>query len=150
LRVIFLEDVPHVARAGDVKEVKNGYAKNYLIPKRLAVGASKKELARSESIRKASMEKQSRMKESAEELMKQVEDTELVLRVRSGPSGKLYGAITNVLVAAELSKLMQIEFDRRDVVLDSSIREVGNFQAQVRLHPEVIATINLLIQPTEE
>ena len=150
MKVIFLEDVPHVARAGDVRDVKTGYAKNYLIPKGLAAGASKNELARSESIRKAGIEKQSRLKESAEELMKQVEDTELVLRVRSGPSGKLYGAITNLLVAEELSKLIQANFDRRDIILDSSIREIGNFQAKVRLHPEVVATINLLIQPTEE
>ena len=150
MRVIFLEDIPHVALTGDVKEVKTGYARNYLLPKKLAVAATSQELARLESIRKVGLERQSKLKEGAQALAERLENTEVVLKVRSGPTGRLFGAVTNAMVAQELSSLMEVEFDRRDVVLDDTIHELGSFQAKVRLHPDLTATINLIVEPFQE
>ena len=149
MRVIFLEDIPNVARTGDVKEVKTGYARNYLLPKRLAVAATPQEMARLESIRRAGLERQSKLKEGAQALAELLESANVVLKARSGPTGRLYGAVTNGMVAQELSTLMDVEFDRRDVLIED-IHELGSFQAKVRLHPELTVTVNLVVEPFQE
>lgn len=146
MRVIFLEDIPHVARTGEVKEVKTGYARNYLLPKKLAVAATNQELARLASIRKTGLERLSKLKEGAEALAERLESAEVTLKVRSGPNGRLYGAVTNAMVAQELAALMEVEFDRRDITLDNAIHELGSFHAKVKLHPELTATISLVVQ----
>ena len=149
MRVIFLEDIPHVASPGDVKEVKTGYARNYLLPKKLAVAATSQELARLESIRKVGQERQSKLKEGAQALAERLESAGVVLKVRSGPMGRLYGAVTNAMVAQELSAMMDVEFDRRDVQLGDTIHELGTFQAKVRLHPDLTANVTLVVEAIE-
>ena len=149
MRVIFLEDVPNVARAGDVKEVKTGYAKNYLLPKRIAVAATAQELSRLESIRKAGLEKQSKLREGAQALAERLEAAEVVLRLRAGPTGRLYGAVTNAMLAEELTALMEVEIDRRNVTLTDAIHEPGEYQAAVRLHPDLTATVNFAVEPLQ-
>ena len=150
MRVIFLEDIPHVASTGDVKEVKTGYARNYLLPKKLAVAATSQELARLDAIRKAGMERQSKLKGSAQMLAERLESANVVLKVRSGPNGRLYGAVTNAVVSQELSAMMDMEFDRRDIKLEQAIHELGTFQAKVRLHPELTATVTLVVEALEQ
>lgn len=149
MRVIFLEDIPNVARAGDVKEVKTGYAKNYLLPKQLAVAATTQELARLESIRKAGLERQSKLREGAQALAERLEAAEVSLKVRTGPTGRLYGAVTNAMLAEELSSLMDVEIDRRNVTLDDTIHEPGEYQAKVRLHPDLTATVSFAVEPLQ-
>ena len=150
MRVIFLEDIPHVARTGEVKEVKTGYARNHLLPKRLAVAATPQEMARLESIKRTGLERQSKLIGGAQALAERLESASVILKVRSGPNGRLYGAVTNVMVAQELATLMEVDFDRRDVTLEGTIRELGNFQAKVRLHPELTATVNLVVESLQE
>ena len=150
MRVIFLEDIPHVANTGDVKEVKTGYARNYLLPRKLAVAATAQELARLESIRRVGLERMSKLKVGAQALAERLESASVVLKARSGPTGRLYGAVTNVMVAQELSTMMEVEFDRRDVQLEDTIHELGTFQARVRLHPELTATVTLVVEALEE
>ena len=77
-------------------------------------------------------------------------ETRATVSMRSGPNGRLYGAVTNAMVAQELATLMEVEFDRRDITLENAIHELGNFQAKVRLHPELTATISLVVQSIEE
>ena len=150
MRVIFLEDIPHVASTGDVKEVKTGYARNYLLPKKLAVAATSQELARVNAIRKAGMERQSKLKGSAQMLAERLESAKVVIKARSGPNGRLYGAVTNAVVSQELSAMMDMEFDRRDIQLEQAIHELGTFQAKVRLHPELTATVTLVVEALEQ
>ena len=147
MRVIFLEDIPNVARAGDVKEVKNGYAKNYLLPKQLAVAATRQELARLETIRRVGLERQSKLRDGVQALAERLEAAEVVLRVRTGPTGRLYGAVTNTMIAEELSTLMDVEIDRRNVTLDDTIHEPGSYQAMVKLHSELTATVSFAVEP---
>ena len=150
MRVIFLEDIPHVGRTGEVKEVKSGYARNYLLPKKLAVAATSQEMSRLESIRRTGLERLSKLKEGAQALAELLENKEVTLKVRSGPNGRLYGAVTNAMVAQELATLMEVEFDRRDITLENAIHEEGNYQAKVRLHPELTATISLVVESLEK
>ena len=149
MRVIFLEDIPNVARAGDVKEVKNGYAKNYLLPRKLAVAATAQELARLETIRRVGLERQSKLRDGAQALAERLEAAEVVLRVRTGPTGRLYGAVTNTMVAEELSTLMDVEIDRRNVTLDDTIHEPGSYQAMVKLQADLTATVSFAVEPLQ-
>jgi large subunit ribosomal protein L9 len=146
MRVIFLEDIPNVARTGEVKEVKSGYARNYLLPKRLAVAATAKELERLESIRKAGEERRSREMGGAQALAERLEGTGLTVKARTGPLGRLYGAVTNAVIAEELSNMMEGEFDRRDVLLEEPIHELGTFEVKLRLHAEVSTTITVVVE----
>ena len=150
MRVIFLEDIPNVARTGDVKEVKTGYARNYLLPKKLAVLATSREMERLESIKRAGLIRLSKEMDGAEALKQRMEESPLTLRVRSGPTGKLYGAVTNALVAEELSRQLEVEVDRRDVVLDESIQELGSFEVTVKLRSQITATVALLVEQIQE
>ena len=150
MRVIFLEDIPNVARTGDVKEVKTGYARNYLLPKKLAVLATSREMERLESIKQAGLIRLSKELDGAEALKQRMEESPLTLQVRAGPNGKLYGAVTNALVAEELAKQLEVEIDRRDVVLDEGIQELGCFEVTVKLHSQITATVALLVEQIQE
>ncbi len=150
MRVIFLEDIPNVARTGDVKEVKTGYARNYLLPKKLAVLATSREMERLESIKQAGLIRLSKELDGAEALKQRMEESPLTLQVRAGPTGKLYGAVTNALVADELAKQLEVEIDRRDVVLDEGIQELGSFEVTVKLHSQITATVALLVEQIQE
>ena len=149
MRVIFVEDVPNVARTGEIKDVKPGYARNFLLPKRLAVAATPQELQRLESIRKLGMERQAKEKVGAEAIAEQLAGQSVTLKVRSGPTGRLYGAVTTAMVAQELTTLLEQEIDRRSVILEDTIHELGEFEARVRLHPEVVATVSLVVEAVE-
>ena len=150
MRVIFLEDIPNVARTGDVKEVKTGYARNYLLPKKLAVLATSREMERLESIKRAGLIRLSKEVDGAEALKQRMEESPLALQVRAGPTGKLYGAVTSALVAEELSRQLDVEVDRRNVVLDEGIQELGSFEVTVKLHSQITATVALLVEQIQE
>tara|TARA_B100001750_G_scaffold247190_1_gene272099 strand:- start:1864 stop:2505 length:642 start_codon:yes stop_codon:yes gene_type:complete len=146
MRVIFLDDVVNVARAGDVKDVKNGYARNFLLPKGIAVAATSEEMKRIETIRRVGLERQSKLKDGAQALVERLESSKFTIKVRSGPNGRLYGAVTNVMIAEEVSRSMELDVDRRDVMLAEPIHEIGSFEAKVRVHPEISANISLSVE----
>jgi len=146
MRVIFLDDVPNVARAGDVKDVKNGYARNFLLPKGVAVAATSEEMKRIETITRVGLERQSKLKDGAQALVERLESSKFTIKVRSGLNGRLYGAVTNVMIAEEVSRSMDLDIDRRDVILPEPIHEVGFFEAKVRVHPEISANISVSVE----
>ncbi|MBI2855722.1 MAG: 50S ribosomal protein L9 [Chloroflexi bacterium] len=149
MQVIFLEDIPNVARIGEVKEVKTGYARNYLLPKGLAIAATPQELTRLESIRKAGRERSAREMENTQALAERLEGTSVTVNVRAGPQGRLYGAVTNAMLAQELSTLLGMEVNRRDILLEGPIHELGSFEIRVRLHPELITKLTLVVGPLQ-
>ena len=149
MQVIFLEDIPNVARTGDIKDVKKGYAKNYLLPNGLATLATSQELSRIEAIRRVGRDNRAKVMGDAEALAQMVEGTNVVVKVRSGPNGRLYGAVTSTIVAQEISSILEKEFDRRNILLDEPIHELGSFEVKVRVHPELTASINVIVEPIE-
>ena len=147
MRVVFLEDVEGVAKGGDVKDVKNGFARNFLIPKSLAVPATHDALQRIEKLaqqaEKARLKKLSDMRALGEELKGARVDVEM----RAGSGGRLYGSVTNAIVASRLSELTGKHIDRRSVTVPDSLRELGSYKAGVRLHAEVQAEVDILVHP---
>ena len=145
MRVVFLEDVPGVAQGGDVKEVKNGYARNYLIPKSLAVPVSHNSLQRIEGLKKRADETRIKMIADIKVVASELDGKQINIEMRAGAEGKLYGSVTNSMVADELSKIIDSKVDRRTVEIPEPIRDLGTYELVVRLHAEVQATITVLV-----
>ncbi len=147
MRVVFLEDVSGVALGGEVKEVKGGFARNYLIPQKLAIPATPDALQRVERLGKQAEEHRIKTLQDMKELGALLEGSTVDVPMRAGASGRLYGSVTNAIVAEGLSKMTGREIDRRTIELPDSVREVGIFDARLRLHAEVTATVSVLVHP---
>ena len=148
MKVVFLEDVSGVAFGGEIKEVKNGFARNYLIPQNLAVPANKDALQRVRHLGKQAEDQRVRTLNDMKALGEMLEGTSVNVAMRTGASGRLYGSVTNAIIAEELSKTTGREIDRRIIELPESVREVGVFAARLRLHSEVTVKISVLVYPT--
>ena len=149
VKVLFLQDVPGVALAGDVKEVRRGFARNYLFPRGLATLATQDHLARIEKIRRQAEERRLKEQKDMEALAQALEGREVVVRARVAPSGEYYGSIGPGDIAEELSKLLEREVDRKVVELEEPITQPGEYEFTVRLHPKVTARMRLVAEKAE-
>lgn len=149
MRVIFLQDVTNLGHAGDVKDVADGYARNYLIPKKLATVATAEGMKRIERIKQAGDERRLRESEQLEELASLLEGTAISVSARTTPAGHFYGAITPTQVAEELSTTVGREIDRRLVETVEPIREPGDYEVVLHLSPAVQATIKVTAEAQE-
>lgn len=150
MRVVFLEDVSGVAQGGDVKEVKNGFARNYLIPKSLAVPASHNALQGIERLKRQSEVTRLKTLADMKALGEELDGVQVNVEMRAGTGGRLYGSVTNAIVAERLSEMTDREIDRRTVEIAEPMRELGIFDVNVRVHPEVEARIKVMVYPTGE
>lgn len=148
MRVVFLQDVAGVAQGGDVKEVKNGFARNYLIPKRLAEPATHNALQRVSQYAEQAERARIKLLEDMRELSATLNGARIDVEMRAGASGQLYGSVTNAIIAEKLGDITDREIDRRSIEIENPIRQLGNFDVTVRLHPEVQAQIDVLVHPT--
>ena len=145
MRVVFLEDVAGVAQGGDVKEVKNGFARNYLIPQNLAVPATHNALQRIKRLAREADSVRLKQLNDMKELAEALNEVRVKVEMRAGASGRLYGSVTNAIIADELSNMVGAEIDRRTVLLDEPIRELGLFDVRLRLHQDVDAQVELQV-----
>ena len=148
MRVVFLEDVPGVAQGGDIKEVKNGFARNYLIPKSLATPATHNAVQRVTRLQNQAQVNRVKRLEDMKQLAAEFDGSQISVEMRAGSSGRLYGSVTNAIVADRLAELTERDIDRRAVELDEPIRELGSYDLTIKLHPEVEADVSVLVYPT--
>jgi large subunit ribosomal protein L9 len=141
VKVIFLEDVPKQASAGEVKNVANGYARNYLVPRKLAVLATPEEMKRIEGIKRAGNARRLRETEQWQVMAKQLEGTAITVKARLTPTGQFYGAITPGQIAQELGKVIGREMDRKLVEAVEPIRGPGEYEVVLHLAPEIDSRI---------
>jgi len=149
MKVIFLKDVPNVAKAGEAKEVNDGYARNFLIPKKLAALAQGDVQQHFEAEQRAIARRQAQAEAEMEALAKKIEGKIVNLKSKVGAKDQLYGSITNADVAEALSKLIVSEIDKRKVELAEPIRHTGTFDAVVRLTGELTPGIKVKITREE-
>lgn len=145
MRIIFLSDVAGSGLAGEVKEVRNGYARNYLLPKKLATLATHDQLQRLVAIRRVGEERRLKEEQEMQTLVAKLSEVTLNLFARIGPTGRFYGAITTAHVAEELHRLTERAFDRRFIHIDKPIQEPGDYQAEIRLPQGSSATVKLAV-----
>ncbi len=142
MRVILKQDISTLGRAGDIKEVKDGYARNYLFPRGLVMSATVRSVKEKAFLENVQARKIAKRKKSAEELATQLNGKEVTLQAKVGEDNKLFGSITNIQVAKQLES-MGFAVDRRAIVLDENIKALGNYKIQVKLHDGVNAQIVL-------
>ena len=145
MKVIFFKDVPNVAKAGEMKEVNDGYARNFLIPKKLAALAQPGIQQHFEAEQRASARREAQAGAEIEALAKTIEGKTVTLKGKVGAKDQLYGSITNTDVADGLSRLLGTEIDKRKVELAKPIRHTGTFEAVVRLSGELTPKIKVKV-----
>ena len=145
MKVVFLEDVEGVALGGEIKEVKNGFARNYLIPQQLAAPATHNNLQKITKLsRKAETERIQKL-DDMKQLSEAIDGTEILIEMRAGSNDRLYGSVTGTMVADALNDITGQSIERRLVQLDNPIRELGSFDVPIRLHADVNATIKVTV-----
>jgi len=149
MKVIFLEDVSSIAKAGEVKYIADGFARNYLIPKKLAAIASPEALSKFEAQLQAKVSKQAQTEAQLADLASQLDGKEIILQAKVGAKNRLYGSITNADISAELEKTTGITIDKRKIALDEPIRKLGSFDIYIRLGKNAIPGIKVIISEEE-
>lgn len=147
MKVLLLEDVDNLGYAGDVKEVANGYGRNYLIPQQLAVLATPGALKQAETIRKAAEKRRAQEKADAEAIANQVGGLKLLFERRAGETGKLYGSVTSADIAEAIQEKTGIDIDKRKVALAEPIRNLGDQQVTIKLMIDVATEIDVEVVP---
>jgi large subunit ribosomal protein L9 len=148
MKVLFLENVPNLGKAGDVKEVNDGYARNYLLPKKLALLADAHAQDVADAQRRKRAKEQAKTEAEMRELAKMLEGKELTFKSRSGEKGKLYGSITSTDIAAELEK-KGLTIDKRKIDLPEPIHQLGNYDVLVKLSGEIEAKLKVNVVEEE-
>ncbi len=147
MKIILKQDVPNLGKEGDIEEVADGYARNYLIPQRLAVKATPGALKDFEHRQKVQAKKHERMKKRAEAMARRLTAQTLTFEVKVGETGQLYGSITNADIAEALEEEIGEEIDRRDIPLPDPIREVGEHFVPVHLTEDVEPQVRVVVKP---
>ncbi|MGH7736640.1 MAG: 50S ribosomal protein L9 [Candidatus Tyrphobacter sp.] len=139
MRVILLGDVKALGRKGDVVDVSEGYARNFLLPRKLVKEASAGALAVLGEQRKAQERRDAQALAQARDLAGRIESVRLAVPAKAGSNGKLFGAVTSADVAAAISRAVAAEIDRRSVEIKSQIKALGSYPVEVRLQKGVVA-----------
>jgi large subunit ribosomal protein L9 len=147
MKVILKDDVKNVGNMGDIVKVADGYARNYLVPRGLAVEASTKNIKSIEHEKRIIQEKAKKIKNSAEELSDRISKLTLVIKANAGEEGKLFGSVTTMDIAEAL-KNEGFEIDKKKISLDEPIKRLGTHTVNVKIHPEV--TTNVTVQVEQE
>ncbi|BBO00428.1 MULTISPECIES: 50S ribosomal protein L9 [Sporolactobacillus] len=147
MKVIFLKDVKGKGKAGEIKEVSEGYARNYLLPKNVAVEANKGSLSMLNAQKKKQKERAENERNGAEALKAKIEKMTIELKAKSGEGGRLFGSITSKQIAQALKKA-DISIDKRKIDLPEPIRTLGFTDVPLKLHPKVLAKVKVHV--TEE
>lgn len=148
MKVIFLQDVPNMARAGEIKEVADGYGRNFLIPKKLATLANPQAISQAETRDKKIEE--ARLNAELMELAHQLEGKEVNLKVRVGARDRLYGSITSADIASELKDTAGLAIDKRKIELDEPIRQLGSYEVAIRLARDIVPKIKVTVTEEEK
>jgi len=144
MKVILREDVENTGKAGEIKEVKDGYANNYLIPKNLAYPATDPYLKIYEDQKKTALKKLERINKEAEELKEKLENLSLNVNVNVGEDEKLFGSVTSQDIVEKL-KEQGINLSKKQIVLEENIKELGIYNIPVKISPEIEATLKIWI-----
>jgi large subunit ribosomal protein L9 len=150
MKVILLEDVKGVGEAGAVATVADGYARNYLLPKKLAISAAAGNLKNLEQHRASIKQRQLMEAKTAETRAERLAGITLKLKAKAGEAGRLYGSVTHAMVAEALASDHGIEVDRRSITFPHPIRMLGHHEANVHLFKDVEATLKIEVEPEEE
>ncbi len=146
MKVIFLQYVPNVARAGEIKEVADGYGRNFLIPKKLALLATPSATSTTEAQRRITERSQAQTETEMTELAQQLEGKEVILKARAGAKDRLFGSITSADIASELQNTTGLVVDKKKIELAEPIRQLGSYEVVIKLAKDTAPTIKVIVE----
>lgn len=145
MKVILLQDIKGVGKKDEVINASDGYARNFLFPRNLALEANAGNMGRLQNKKDSQAHKKEVDKENAMETAKQIEKIVLVLKVKAGENGKIFGGVTSKEIAESLKKEFKIEVDKKKIQLKETIKNLGTFNIEIKLFEGVNATLKLRI-----
>lgn len=146
MKVLFLQDVKGTARAGEVKEVSGGFARNYLLPKRLAVMATGGELKKTGSQKVIEKAKQERAKREADVLAERLATVTVNFKAKVGEQYRLYGSITSADIAEAIEKATGQPIDKRKIILEEPLRHLGTYQVPIKITSNLEPTVTVVVE----
>ena len=146
MKVVLRADVDNLGKKGDLVDVADGYARNYLVPRGLALQASAGSQKQADAMRRNREARERREREAAEALAAQFAGRTITIKARAGGEGRLFGSVTAIDVAEAVQKQTGAAIDRRRIALDEPLKELGGVDLEVRLHPEVVATVHVEVE----
>ena len=146
MKVLFKKDVPDVAQAGQVKDVADGYARNFLIPRGLAVAATPQALKQVAELQAVAARHAAEEEDAARSLKTRLEAQPVVVEAKAGQQGRLYGSITTTDVATAIQKQLGTSLDRRDLDIPEPVRQIGSYTVTARLHRAVTANVTVEVR----
>ena len=144
MKVILLKDVKGTGKKGEMKEVSDGYARNFLLPKKMAIVADNTAVKELNEKNKAAENKAQKEYEAAVELGKKMEEMNIVMYSKAGDGGRLFGSITSKDIAEQLKKQHDIVVDKRKVLLNEPIRVLGSTNVEIKIHQKVIRNLQAI------
>lgn len=149
MKVIFLQDVKGQGKEGEIKEVSDGYARNYLIPKGLAVEATKTRIKEIQERNEKQRKTQEREKAEAVKLQQSLDGQAINIKARTGTGDKLFGAVTAKEIAETIEKQFKVKIDRKKVELTEPIKHVGEYPVKIKIYPSIQAEIKVTVTATD-
>jgi large subunit ribosomal protein L9 len=146
MKVLFKKDVPDVAKAGQVKDVADGYARNFLIPRGLAVAATSGALKQVADLQAVAARHAAEEEQVARDLKARLEAQPVVIEAKAGSQGRLYGSVTTADVATAIQRQVGASVERRDLEIADPVRQVGSYQVAARLHRAVTANVTIEVR----
>lgn len=148
MQVILKDNIEHLGHIGDIVKVAPGYARNYLLPRGLALEATSRNAKALEHAKRQMEYKKDKVLQAAKQFAARIEGIELVLPHQAGEEGKLFGSVTNMELAEKL-KAQGIEIDRKKIALAEPIRQLGEYTVAIKVHPEVVANLKVNVTKAE-
>ncbi|HEV2413690.1 MAG TPA: 50S ribosomal protein L9 [Candidatus Dormibacteraeota bacterium] len=145
MRVLLTKDVENIGRAGDVKEVADGYGRNFLLPRKLAVAAGRGAEIEQKRLRDAAIKRETKDRNEAQAVAEEIDNKTVVVRLKVGAEDKAFGSITNQDIAAALKAQHRVEIDRHKIDLKEPIKTLGEHQVALKLHRDVNAHVNVIV-----
>ncbi len=144
MQIILREDIPNLGRPGDVVKVRDGYARNFLLPRNLAIEANPKNIRAFEHQKRLALTRRESKKNEALKLKERLEALHINLTARAGEEGKLFGSVTNIDIERALRE-QNLDIERRKIVLAEPIKQLGDYNVAIKVDPEVEAVLKITV-----
>jgi large subunit ribosomal protein L9 len=147
VKLVLFSDVKALGKRGDVVEVADGYARNFLLPRKLAGEADKGALAQLDAQHKANQRREAQELAEAQALAARLESANLTIKAKAGENGKLFGAVTNADVAAAIAGALSVAVDKHKIEIARQIKALGSYPVEIKLHKNVVAKAAVDVVP---
>ena len=143
MEIILLEDVKSLGKKGEIVKVNDGYARNCILPKKLGVEATKKNLAELKGQQRSDAKKAQEILDEAKALAKELEEATVEVKMKVGEGGKTFGTVSTKEIAAAMKEQLKKDIDKKKIIVPDAIKSLGMYEIKVKLHPQVTATMKV-------